>query len=96
MRSRYTAYVRGDAAYLLRTWHARTRPAELTLDAPGTPHGLRWLGLTVHVCQDDGPDRAVVRFTARYRETGRAARLQETSRFVREEGLWFYVDGDIA
>jgi SEC-C motif-containing protein len=32
MRSRYTAFARGDAAYLRVTWHPSTRPAELALD----------------------------------------------------------------
>ena len=40
-------------------------------------------------------DHAVVEFVARYRVAGRAVRLHETSRFVREGGLWFYVDGDL-
>ena len=44
MRSRYSAYVLGDEAYLLDTWHPRTRPAELDLDRDGR---VRWLGLKV-------------------------------------------------
>jgi SEC-C motif-containing protein len=32
---------------------------------------------------------------ARSKLAGRAHRLQELSRFVREEGRWFYVDGDL-
>ena len=32
MRSRYSAFVVGDAAYLLATWHPSTRPAELELE----------------------------------------------------------------
>ncbi|MCB2071282.1 MAG: hypothetical protein KDF67_17515, partial [Ottowia sp.] len=32
MRSRYSAFVREDAAYLLATWHASTRPASLSFD----------------------------------------------------------------
>src|SRR5688500_8059775 len=44
MRSRYSAYVRGDAEYLLATWHASTRPA--TRDF-GDATATRWLGLDV-------------------------------------------------
>ena len=91
MRSRYSAFVRGDAAYLSASWHASTRPAELTLDA-----GTRWLGLEVKATHDDGPDRARVEFVARSRRGGgRAERLHETSRFLCVEGRWFYVDGDL-
>ena len=91
MRSRYTAFVRGDAAYLLATWHPRTRPrAPLTL-----PLGVEWLGLEVRHHQQAG-DTATVAFEARSTLGGRVHRLVETSRFVREHGCWYYVDGDIA
>jgi len=89
MRSRYSAFVLEDAAYLQATWHASERPATLDFD-PGT----RWLGLSVKDFQVTGEDRAEVEFVARYRVAGRAVRLHERSRFVREEGRWFYVDGD--
>lgn len=91
MRSRYTAYVLGREPYLLATWHATTRPAALDLDAEPRP---RWIGLTVKRHEAQGEDRAVVEFVARYKVNGRAFRLHETSRFVREDGRWLYVDGD--
>ena len=94
MRSRYSAYVTGNSDYLLATWHPDTRPQALSLDdAPG--QRTQWLGLDVkrHEVQDD--DRAMVEFVARYRIAGRGHRLHELSRFVREDGRWFYVDGDV-
>lgn len=89
MRSRYTAYVLQREAYLRATWHASTRPPGLDLSP------TRWIGLTVkrHAPQDG--DHAIVEFVARYKINGRAHRLHETSRFVREDGQWFYVDGDV-
>ena len=90
MRSRYTAFVAERADYLQATWHPSTRPATLEFDA-----GAKWLGLDVRSYRSTGPDRAEVAFVARYRVGGRAVRLQETSRFVREGGRWFYVDGDL-
>ncbi|MEO8013404.1 MAG: YchJ family metal-binding protein [Polaromonas sp.] len=89
MRSRYSAFVLERADYLLATWHVSTRPATLDF-APGA----KWLGLEVrsHTLQD--ADHAEVEFVARCREAGRATRLHERSRFVRESGRWFYVDGD--
>lgn len=90
MRSRYSAYVRDELGYLLATWHASTRPASLTPNEPG----LKWLGLDVrrHLSQD--ADHAIVEFVARSKFGGRAHRLHETSRFVREQGSWFYLDGE--
>jgi len=91
MRSRYTAYVQDRLDYLLQTWHPDTRPAALDPNPPG----LKWLGLQVrrHAIQD--ADHATVEFVARCRQAGGATRLHETSRFVREAGRWFYVDGDL-
>jgi SEC-C motif domain protein len=89
MRSRYSAYVLGLHDYLLATWHASTRPAALELNPPG----LRWLGLEVRRHEVQDADRAGVEFVARSRLHGRATRLHETSRFVREAGRWYYVDG---
>lgn len=89
MRSRYSAFVLERADYLQATWHARTRPAQLDFDP-----GARWLGLAVRSQRSTSEDTAEVEFVARYRVGGRAVRLHETSRFVREGGRWFYVDGD--
>ena len=90
MRSRYTAFVCERADYLQGTWHASTRPAALDFET-----GAKWLGLDVRRHSPTDADHAVVEFVARYRVGGRAVRLHETSRFVREGGRWFYVDGDI-
>ena len=92
MRSRYVAYVLELEPYLLATWHPTTRPASLDFDKE---EKTRWLGLTIkrHEVQDE--DHATVEFVARYKIGGRAYRLHETSRFLREDGRWFYIDGQI-
>ncbi|MEU9832331.1 YchJ family protein [Streptosporangium sp. NPDC048047] len=88
MRSRYSAFAVGDTAYLLRTWHPRTRPPRLDLD-----RSLRWTGL--EVLETTGGSafhtEGTVRFRACYVERGAEGRLEEHSRFVREEGAWVYV-----
>ncbi len=92
MRSRYSAYAKGLADYVSDTWHAATRPGTLAFDEVPP---IRWLGLDVKRHVADG-DRATVEFVARFRQGGgRAGRLHETSRFVRESGRWFYVDGTV-
>ena len=90
MRSRYSAYVMGLADYLQATWHATTRPIEF--DLAGAP---KWLGLAILRHQHTAPDHAVVEFVARYKAGGRAGRLHEASRFVREGGRWYYLDGEM-
>ena len=89
MRSRYSAFVRGNTAYLLASWHASTRPQTLMLEAD-----VKWLGLTVTAHHQRDADSAVVEFVARSRVGGGSAqRLREVSRFRREAGRWFYLDG---
>ena len=94
MRSRYCAYTLNQEDYLLATWHASTRPAHLNTREEGE---LKWLGLSVGQCETAG-DTAFVNFVARFREPGGgpAQRLVERSRFLREGGCWFYVDGEFA
>lgn len=89
MRSRYSAFALERADYLLATWQSSTRPASLDFDV-----GVKWLGLEVREHKVTGADTAEVEFVARYRLDGRAVRLHERSRFVREDGRWFYVDGE--
>ena len=93
MRARYSAFVKGELEFVNRTWDERTRPslADLQRDDDG-----KWLGLEVRrheVQQDSHQNKATVEFIARYKVGGRAQRLHEISRFVREQGQWFYVDG---
>ena len=91
MRSRYSAYVLALTDYLRATWHPSTRPAVIEPNPPG----LKWLGLEVRQYTLQGADHASVEFVARSKLGGRAQRLHETSRFVRDDGRWYYVDGDL-
>ena len=92
MRSRYTAYTLLREDYLLATWHTSTRPQQLNLaEEPSS----KWLGLEVKRHQQQDAEHAIVEFVARHKVGGRAHRLHEVSRFVREDGRWFYVDGDL-
>jgi SEC-C motif-containing protein len=90
MRSRYTAYTRLAARYLLATWHPSTRPPDLAFEPP-LP---QWIGLTVKARGQSAPDLAWVEFVARYKIGGRAHRLEEHSRFRHEDGRWYYLDGN--
>ena len=93
MRSRYTAYVMNNEDYLLATWHESTRPTYLDLNA----EPVKWLGLKIvssRAGQQDDP-QGEVEFIARYKINGKAHRLHEISRFRKESGKWFYVDGEM-
>ena len=108
MRSRYTAFTLKDEPYLVATWHPSTRPQEAITD---DAESMRWLGLKIKTAlrlrqrkaelphdPEQDPNRDTVEFVARFKVGGRAHRLHEVSRFVREPGpdgalRWFYLDG---
>lgn len=89
MRSRYSAYVLGLQDYVAETWHPSTRPEDLAAEASPTT----WLGLRIKRSEHIDDNHAIVEFEARYKVNGRAFRLREISRFARDGGRWFYVDG---
>ena len=88
MRSRYSAFVLRDPAYLLRTWHPSTRPPALELDPR-----IRWAGLQI-VGRTGGSlleSTGTVEFRATYRDGGKLRSQNENSRFVKQDGQWFYL-----
>lgn len=84
MRSRYTAYTNNNEQYLLDSWHPSTRPEFINMDT-----AIQWLRLKIINSTDDH-----VEFIATYRVNGKAHRLRENSRFIFENGRWFYVAGE--
>ena len=83
MRSRYTAYAMNNEQYLLDSWHASTRPESIDMDPTA-----QWIRLVIVKNNNNH-----VEFIATYRIQGKAHKLHENSRFVFEDGKWFYVDG---
>jgi SEC-C motif-containing protein len=90
MRSRYSAFVVQDGAYLLKSWHPATRPPAIDFD-----EGLRWDRLEILGTSEGSPfhTKGTVEFRAHYTQGGRKGRLHERSDFVRHEGAWVYVKG---
>ncbi|MEM7099070.1 MAG: YchJ family metal-binding protein [Pseudomonadota bacterium] len=92
MRSRYSAYVLRDVAYLEKTWQPAHRPPSLQLD-----DRQKWLGLKI-IAIDAGTsddDVGIVEFVARYKIAGRGYRLHERSNFVKSKGHWYYTSGQV-
>jgi SEC-C motif-containing protein len=87
MRSRYCAFVRRDEAYLLRTWHPRTRPARVAFD-----RGMRWTGLEILGTGEGSAFHSTG--TVTFRASYAGGSLHERSRFERVDGAWVYVDGE--
>jgi SEC-C motif-containing protein len=94
MRSRYSAYVVEDYPYILKTCHEKTRPAD---DEFEDARGIKWCGLEIRATEAGGEDdtEGTVEFVAGYRTKDGILGLHEKAEFVKEDGQWFYVDGDI-
>ncbi|MFG2967164.1 YchJ family protein [Streptomyces sp. NPDC048288] len=87
MRSRYSAFVKRDEPYLLRTWHPRTRPPRIDFDP-----GMRWTGLEILDATDGTAFHTTG--TVTFRASFKGGSLHERSRFERVAGDWVYVDGE--
>lgn len=94
MRSRYTAYAKGKADYLFKTHHPSQRTFEERFELAKTIKNTRWLRLTVLATQKgQSQDKTgVVEFVAVYADPN-PGQLHERSRFTRQNGQWFYLDG---
>ncbi len=91
MRSRYTAFSEKNDKYLLTSWAEKTRPAQLDTDeAP-----VKWIGLEILSTElgESKDTNGIVEFIASFIVSGHLCRLQEKSRFIKEGGAWFYLDG---
>ena len=88
MRSRYSAFRRRNATYLLNSWAVESRPLSLSLDT-----AQEWTGLTIDRFETTGPDTAIVQFSATWQKGTKKGRMSETSRFRREGPGWVYIGG---
>jgi SEC-C motif-containing protein len=94
MRSRYCAFVMKDADYLIKTWHSDCHAAAFRDDIIAGFSHTEWLGLTVFEQQTaDTENIGYVSFVARFSEQGKTGAIIERSRFLKENGQWYYIDG---
>lgn len=94
MRSRYTAFVKRDADYLVKTWHPSCQAGTFRDDIQNGFGQTEWLGLTVFATEPGrSPDEGFVSFVARFRENNKNGAIIERSRFLKENGQWYYIDG---
>ena len=96
MRSRYSAFCVKNIEYLISTHHPSGRQANEKDLLTRTAHETQWLGLKILKTEmdPDDPHIGFVEFAAFYNTTGQG-QLHEKSKFIREEGRWYYLDGDL-
>ncbi len=97
MRSRFTAFVRGDLAYIDNTHAPEARDGFDRAEAERQNSTVQWTRLEIRETAAGGPDddTGTVEFAAHYKSPAGAGVHHERSVFRREDGRWFYVDGDI-
>ena len=94
MRSRYTAYVRGEIGYLVATHDASTRSTVDVRAVEQWSRDTQWRGLEILdvVRGGETDDDGIVEFIARGVTKGTPFAQRERSRFRRVDGRWYYLD----
>ena len=97
MRSRYSAYVKNQIAYLGESLHPDHRQDWSEEDTKRWAENSDWLSLEIMSTQggQEIDSEGTVEFSATYKEKNTQNRHHEISRFLKEDDRWYYVDGDI-
>ena len=97
MRSRFTAFVRGDLDHVENTHAVEARDDFDRSGTESTASSVEWVDLTILNTErgGDGDDTGTVEFRARFRQDGAMQAHHEKSTFRRNDGRWVYVDGVI-
>lgn len=95
MRSRYSAFALANVDYLMKSQHPSTRKVKEKEMLKKWASSVQWVGLKI-ISKSEGLEndtQGLVEFKAMYLENGEIQFIEENSRFVRQNGNWFYVDG---
>lgn len=90
MRSRYSAYCRADAKYLLFSCAKESQYPQDSEAIEEFASQVEWLKLDVLEAEGER-----VEFKAYYRDKEGIKLLHEKSNFVKESGIWKYRDGEL-
>lgn len=95
MRSRYSAYALRHLVYLDDTYHPDMQAKMNSTALEEAALQVKWLGLEIVSTEKGGEtdNEGFVDFIAHYEENGRRHAMREKSRFVKESGMWYYVEG---
>ena len=95
MRSRYTAHAIKAFDYIFETTHPDSREEDDRKSTAAWSKRLAWQSLQVRNIDAGGADddQGTVEFVARYRKNGKAFDHHEIAEFVREDGRWYFKDG---
>ena len=98
MRSRYSAFAKGDVDYLMATHpDEHTPPGQRRRELKASCRQTRWLGLEILCVERGGVDdlEGTVSFEAHFQASGQRSSLREMSLFQRRagdrDGDWLYI-----
>jgi len=91
MRSRFSAYALRNGEYLQATWDITRRPKEIDF----SKETVEWQRLVIETVKKGGvkDNKGLVEFKAYYLQDGEEHVLSEISKFTKQGGRWFYLDG---
>jgi SEC-C motif-containing protein len=94
MRARFSAYALNLVDFIAATYHPSCNAHD---DIAGIEAGcrLKWIKLVIKRSSSSGDDEEFVHFKAFYEEKGQRGCLEEKSRFIKSNDLWFYIDGQL-
>ena len=97
MRARYSAYVEGPIEFLGESLHPDHRDDYDEAATRRWAARARWLGLQIGnlVAGGTEDEQGSVEFIARYREKGVIHAHRERSEFVKQQGRWYFVEGEV-
>jgi SEC-C motif-containing protein len=97
MRSRYSAFAKGESEYLIKTHHPSKRRNDDCQLLTDSMDSTKWLKLEIIHCVlgQKTDTTGTVEFIATFKESEQLVQIQEVSRFIQENNQWFYVDGDV-
>lgn len=93
MRSRYTAFTMANGEYLMKSHHITTRPIKEKKEIVAWAKSVEWIKLEIEssskglILDNEG----TVKFKAFFKERGKLKCIEEHSKFVKENGIWYYL-----
>ncbi len=95
MRSRYSAFVVADGEYLLKTHSKQTKDQVNKTELVKWAKSVKWIGLKIIDKEKGQKDDEVgfVEFEAFFKERIFKRSIHEKSKFIKEDGIWVYLNG---
>ncbi len=94
MRSRFSAFCTKNVEYLLNSHHPQSQGQHDRQALKNTVQNTEWVALKIIKADNSQLDNGIgyVEFAAFYNSNG-PGQLHENSRFIKEDGEWYYAEG---